>query len=72
MGIEELPIERREMEAMLQLINIGKVAVSDKTRLPGAATTRAVAELLLGSDYYAAVSRSRGTNIRLRFWIEDK
>lgn len=57
---EELSIERREMEyaaahdlqAVLQLIDLGKVAVSDKTRLPGAATTRAVSELLLGGDYY--------------------
>lgn len=67
---EELPIERREMEyaavhdlqAVLHLIDLGKVAVSDKTRLPGAATIKAITELLLGGDYYDDAAPSAEQN----------
>lgn len=56
----EIPVLRREMEraaihdlqAVLHLIDTGKVAVSDKTRLPGKATVKAVTALLLDGDFY--------------------
>jgi hypothetical protein len=57
---QETLIECREMEAavshdlptVLALIEAGKVAVSDKTRLPNAATTEAISTVLWGGDYY--------------------
>ncbi|NET38793.1 MAG: hypothetical protein F6K19_43570 [Cyanothece sp. SIO1E1] len=41
-----------DLQAVLRLVDAGKVAVSDKTRLPSAATMKAIAPFLLGGDYY--------------------
>lgn len=56
----EIPVEYREMEtaarhdlrAVLGLIETGKITVSDKTRLPGAAVGKTLGEVLWGGDYY--------------------
>ncbi len=57
---EKIPVvyqdtERRaagELPAVLRLTEAGKVAVSDTTRLPTAATLKTVAAVLEGGDYY--------------------
>jgi len=57
---EEIPITRRAMEhaaihdlqAVLQLIDTGKLAISDKTRLPGKVGIKAISALLLDGDFY--------------------
>jgi hypothetical protein len=41
-----------DLEVVLRLVESGKLSVSDKTRRPSAATTRAVAEALLGGEPY--------------------
>jgi hypothetical protein len=41
-----------DLEAVLRLVQSGKLSVSDKTRRPSAAATRAVAEALLGGEPY--------------------
>ncbi len=59
-GIEDIPLEQRQMEraaqndliAVLRLINVGKVSVSDKTRYPTATTQKEIVSLLSGGDYY--------------------
>lgn len=43
---------QRELLSVLRLIDSGKVAVSDKTRRPSAATTKAITNVLEGGDYY--------------------
>jgi len=56
----EIPLAQRVMElvapqnllAVLRLVQAGKVAVSDKTRHPSAATQKAIAAVLQGGDYY--------------------
>ncbi len=58
---EQLPVTHCDTEraaqhdllAVLRLINLGKVAVSDKTFLPSATTIQAVTPLLQGGDYYS-------------------
>jgi hypothetical protein len=60
-GTDEIPIQQRTMEhaalqelqAVLRLVQAGKVAVSDKTLLPTAATVKAIGELLQEGDFYA-------------------
>lgn len=55
-----IPLVRRDTErealsevsAVLSLIDLGKVAVSDKTSLPGAAALREVSAVLAGGDFY--------------------
>lgn len=42
----------QDLLAVLRLINLGKVAVSDKTYLPSAATIKAISPHLQGGDYY--------------------
>ena len=42
----------KDFEAVLRLIQSGKVAVSEKTALPGAATLKAIAAVLQGGDFY--------------------
>jgi hypothetical protein len=44
---------QRELLSLLRLVDDGKVAVSDKTRRPSAATLAAIAGLLEGGDFYA-------------------
>jgi hypothetical protein len=59
-GTEEVPlavhqtelIAQRELFLLLRLIDSGKVAVSDKTRRPSAATIKAITKVLEGGDYY--------------------
>ena len=41
-----------DLQVVLDLVEAGKITVSDKTRQPTATTVRAVAGLLLGGDYY--------------------
>ena len=43
---------QRELLAILRLVDAGKVAVSDKTRRPSAATVEAITAVLEGGDYY--------------------
>lgn len=42
----------KDFEAVLRLIQSGKVAVGEKTGLPGAATLKAIAAILQGGDFY--------------------
>lgn len=57
---EDLPVvccpteqaAQRDLVAMLRLIHLGKVSVSDKTSMPGKATLNAIAPILQGGDYY--------------------
>ncbi len=57
---EDVPVVYRDTEraavgeltAVLRLVEAGKVAVSDTTRLPAAATLKAVVAILDGGDYY--------------------
>jgi hypothetical protein len=41
-----------DLQAVLRLIDLGKVTVSDKTYYPTSATLKAIAPLLEGGDYY--------------------
>jgi hypothetical protein len=58
--VELVPLTVREteraalhdLEAALRLVESGKLSVGEKTRRPSAATTRAVAEALLGGEPY--------------------
>ncbi len=58
---EEVPLEVREteraamqdLETVLRLVESGKLAVSDKTRRPTAATIRLMADALAEGDFYA-------------------
>ncbi len=57
---KDIPVIRCEMEtaaqqdlqAVLRLVDAGKVAVSDKTGYPSATTMTALASVLIGGDYY--------------------
>lgn len=57
---EELPLgcalteqaAQQDLLAVLRLIHLGKVSVSDKTSMPGKATLKAIAPLLQSGDYY--------------------
>lgn len=59
-SVVEEPVVVRAMEeaaqhnlvAVLRLLDGGKLNVSDRTRLPGAATSRRVADVLEGGDFY--------------------
>ncbi|MBW4621863.1 MAG: helicase-associated domain-containing protein [Cyanosarcina radialis HA8281-LM2] len=63
--VEEVPLDRRlreqtasqELLAMLRLIDAGKVSVSEQTRLPSAATLKAITDILVGGDYYTDISQ---------------
>jgi len=43
---------QRELLAVLRLVDSGRVAVSDKTRRPSAATIKAITDVLEGDDFY--------------------
>ena len=47
----------QELLAVLRLIDLGKVSVSDKTRLPSAATLKAITALFPGGDYYTDIQK---------------
>lgn len=51
--IETERCAQNDLLAVLRLVEAGKVAVSDKTRRPGAATVKAIAAVLHGGDFYA-------------------
>jgi hypothetical protein len=63
--VEEIPLEvglrersaPQELLAVLRLIEAGKVSVSDKTRLPSAATLKTITALLEGGDYYSDIQK---------------
>jgi Helicase conserved C-terminal domain len=63
---QDIPIRQRstesaasqDLQTVLRLIQAGKVAVSDKTRYPGAATIKAIAAVLQGGDYYSPEDES--------------
>ncbi|MEM9451540.1 MAG: hypothetical protein AAGA75_23820 [Cyanobacteria bacterium P01_E01_bin.6] len=46
-------LAQRDLVAVLRLIHLGKVSVSDKTFMPSKATLTAIAPLLQGGDYYS-------------------
>ncbi|MBF2083495.1 helicase-associated domain-containing protein [Thermoleptolyngbya sp. C42_A2020_037] len=46
-------IARRDLQAVLRLVDLGKVSVSDKTFFPTTATLSAIAEVLEAGDYYS-------------------
>lgn len=43
---------QREILSILRLVDAGKVAVSDKTRKPTTATTKAITAILEGGEFY--------------------
>lgn len=45
-------LAQQELAAVLRLIHLGQVSVSDKTYMPTKATLSAIANLLSGGDYY--------------------
>ena len=57
---EDIPLTRfdtehaamQDLQAVLQLIDTGKLAVSDKTRLPGKAAIKTISALLFNGDFY--------------------
>jgi len=46
-------VAQQDLLAVLRLIHLGKVSVSDKTLMPSKATLTAIAPLLQGGDYYS-------------------
>lgn len=52
-------IARRDVQTMLRLVDLGKVAVSDKTFFPTGATLNTIAEVLEGGDYYSDWTTTR-------------
>ena len=60
---DTIPITRLETEAMaqhdlqavLRLVEVGKIRVSQKTQRPSAASTKVVAKILQGGDFYPLV-----------------
>jgi len=65
---EKIPVVYRDTErvaageltAVLRLVEAGKVAVSDTTRLPTAAALKTVAAMLDGGDYYGPEDSNEG------------
>ena len=46
-------LARRDLQTVLRLVDLGKVAISDKTFYPTGATLSAIAEVLEAGDYYS-------------------
>ncbi len=46
-------VARRDLQTVLRLVDLGKVAISDKTFYPTGATLSAIAEVLEQGDYYS-------------------
>ncbi|MEO1134571.1 MAG: hypothetical protein AAFX40_17955, partial [Cyanobacteria bacterium J06639_1] len=46
-------VAQQELLAILRLVHLGKVAVSDKTSMPSKATLKAIAPLLAEGEYYS-------------------
>ena len=49
---------QQDLLAVLRLVHLGKVSVSDKTLMPGKAALKAIAPLLQGGDYYSDIEQS--------------
>ncbi len=68
----DTPLQLRQTESealtdlplMLRLIDQGQISVSEKTGLPGAASTRLLAEKLCGGDYYSAEESAKAMSSR--------
>ena len=45
-------LAQQDLQAVLRLVNLGKVSVSDKTLMPTKATLKAMASVIQGEDYY--------------------
>lgn len=52
-------IARRDVQTVLRLVDLGKVAVSDKTFFPTGATLTTIAEVLEDGDYYSDWTATR-------------
>ena len=48
---------QQDLLAVLRLVHLGKVSVSDKTLMPGKAALNAIAPLLQGGDYYSDIEQ---------------
>lgn len=53
---------QQDLLAVLRLVHLGKVSVSNKTLMPGKATLKAIAPLLQSGDYYSDIQPPEGTN----------
>lgn len=53
---------QQDLLAVLRLVHLGKVSVSDKTLMPGKAALKAIAPLLQGGDYYSETEQPEGTD----------
>ena len=51
-------LAQRDLLAVLRLVHLGKVAVSDKTLMPSKASLKAIAPLIQGGDYYSETEGS--------------
>ncbi len=65
--VEEVPVvcdlreqaAQQDLLAVLRLVHLGKVSVSDKTLMPGKAALKAIAPLLQGGDYYSEADQPK-------------
>ncbi len=53
---------QQDLLAVLRLVHLGKVSVSDKTLMPGKAALKAIAPLLQGGDYYSQTDQPKDTD----------
>ena len=53
---------QQDLLAVLRLVHLGKVSVSDKTLMPGKAALKAIAPLLQGGDYYSETKQPAETD----------
>lgn len=53
---------QQDLLAVLRLVHLGKVSVSDKTLMPGKAALKAIAPLLQGGDYYSTIEQPDDTD----------
>ncbi|WP_121967801.1 hypothetical protein [Leptolyngbya sp. BC1307] len=53
---------QQDLLAVLRLVHLGKVSVSDKTLMPGKAALKAIAPLLQGGDYYSETDQPKDTD----------
>ncbi len=64
-SVVSLPTEQaaqQDLLAVLRLVHLGKVSVSNKTLMPGKATLEAIAPLLQDGDYYSDLQQSKATD----------
>ncbi len=53
---------QQDLLAVLRLVHLGKVNVSDKTLMPGKATLKEIVPLLQGGDYYSEAEQPKDTD----------